>query len=298
MLSLCAHCGALTPAYTQAQHQENTRRQTAYYEQKWASDTRDDYDRLAEDFRGVVRFYRDRGFLPPSEHTPAIVDIGAGRGALVEALRREGYTPHGAEPARGLVERACDYYNMDASVLQCMAAEAFVAQLAQAPTKTDAAFLWHVIEHVKQPVHLLTAIAATLSEHGVIILQAPLPLPSSIFPEHLYLFTRKTVFALAQMSGLAVAFCDVSHHEQFISFVLCKPDSHWQHIPPDQSDVLDGWINGLHAAITDLDRTCSWQQQAIDAHLQVIAEQQQALSSPTYLLKRCIRLLLSRKSHG
>ena len=305
MLSLCAHCGALTPGYTQAQHTENTQRQTAYYENKWSADNHAHYHQLAEDFRGVVRFYRDKGFLPPPEHTPVIVDIGAGRGALVEALRREGYAPSGAEPARGLVERAGEYYTMDASVLHCLTAEAFVAQLSQAKQTIDAAFLWHVIEHVKHPVQLLTAIAATLSKQGVIILQAPLPLPSSIFPEHLFLLTRKTVFSLAQMSGLAVAFCDISHQEQFISFVLCKPGAYRTTNLPDKTDVLDDWITGLHAAIIDLDRTCNGQRNHITEQQARIEQQQitldqhhQAFNSILFLAKRLLYVLLRRKSHG
>lgn len=305
VLSLCAHCGALTPGYTQAQHEENTRRQTAYYENKWADDSVDHYNRLAEDFRGVVRFYRDKGYLPPPDNAPCIVDIGAGRGALVEALRREGYAARGAEPAQALVERACANYKMGASVLHCMTAEDFVAQLSQAGNTIDAAFLWHVIEHVKQPVQLLTAIAATLSAHGVIILQAPLPMPSSIFPEHLFLLTRKTVFSLAQMSGLAVAFCDISHQEQFISFVLCKPGAYHPNITPEQTDVLDDWISDLHAAIIDLDQTCTGQrhyiaeQQArIDQQQQTLDRHHQAFNSTLFLAKRLLYVLLRRKSHG
>jgi 2-polyprenyl-3-methyl-5-hydroxy-6-metoxy-1,4-benzoquinol methylase len=297
-LYLCADCGAMTPAYTEQQHQENTRRQTAYYENKWSTDTDIASDQLAEDFRGVVRFYREHGFLPAPHTTPFVVDIGAGRGALVEALRREDYVPIGAEPAEGLVKRAQAHYGMPAKILQCMTAEAFITQLTAEQKKIDAAFLWHVIEHVKQPAQLLLNIAATLKNEGVIILQAPLPLPSSIFPEHLYLLTRKTVFSLARMSGLSVAFCDISHQEQFISFVLCKPTSSWKKITPDHTHVLDQWITDLHAAITDQGQTCTWQRNVLAEQAVVINQQKQALDNPVFLAKQLLHVLFRGKSHG
>ncbi len=304
-LSLCTVCGALTPNYNAVQHQDNTHQQTSYYENKWSSDTHAEFDKLAEDLRGVVMFYRDKGFLPSSETAPFIIDIGAGRGALIEALRREGYTPSGAEPAQVLVKRAQEYYGIDHTMLQCMAAEDFIAHISRSDKKTDAAFLWHVIEHVNDPIVLLTAISEILTEQGVIILQAPLPLPSSIFPEHLYLLTPKTVFALARLSGLSVAFCDISHQEQFISFVLCKPQSTWPTITFNNQDVLDQWITDLHAAIIDLDRTCAAQKKAIEEHLQTIVQQQyiiehyrKLLHSPILLAKKLVHVLLTRKFYG
>lgn len=297
-LHLCAQCSALTPDYRHIVTTNNTRRQTNYYEQLWHDQSQEASRALVDNCLGIVHFYQSKGFLPPANTHPNIIEIGAGRGALLAALQREGYQPIGAEPAAGLVRHAQQYYGIDETTLQCMTADAFATQLIQRQHTIDIAFLWHVIEHVEHPAQLLTQLAAQLSDRGVLILQAPLPSSSSIFPEHLFLLTRHTVFALSAMTGLAVTFCDISHHEQFVSFVLCKPQSGYTLIEPPVTPAVDTWIADMQAAIVDLHTTCAGQKNIISNYVHTAKEQYQQLHSRRFLLKQLWRLSFSRKQHG
>lgn len=99
-----------------------------------------------------------------SERLPRILDIGCGRAHLLSALAQQGCECHGVErqdfpfiPAQPGI-----HFYRDA-----------LENVPLAPASFDAIVLWHVLEHVRNPVETLEIAAKLLCPGGVLALAVP-----------------------------------------------------------------------------------------------------------------------------
>jgi 2-polyprenyl-3-methyl-5-hydroxy-6-metoxy-1,4-benzoquinol methylase len=93
-----------------------------------------------------------------------LLDIGAGSGILVEQAKKLGYEPEGVEPSRWLQRQATE--------------RGLTVHLGTFPNKeiqkkVDIVTLIDVIEHVSNPVELLTGVRETMQEDGIGLLVTP-----------------------------------------------------------------------------------------------------------------------------
>ncbi len=135
--------------------------------------------------------------LPLHRHS-RILDVGAGQGVLVSALRELGYRDvTGIDPLA------------DPQNKQVLATD--LSDLEQGPF--DLIMFHHSLEHVANPGGLLAEARQRLSPRGQIVVRVPL-VDSWAFqtyghdwvqwdpPRHLYLFSRRGLTILAQQQGL------------------------------------------------------------------------------------------------
>jgi 2-polyprenyl-3-methyl-5-hydroxy-6-metoxy-1,4-benzoquinol methylase len=285
----CMRCAAIfAERHDDISTHENTRRQAEFHAALWRETNREEMDRVAEDMRGVVRFYRD--YLGAPGDGKVILEIGAGRGSLLEALRREGYAGCGCEPARELVSLARARYGLGADRLQCEDVEVFLGRFRA--SGADAIFLWHVIEHMADPIDLLRRLGAVLRPGGALILQAPLPTAKQTYPEHLFFVTPETVAAMAELSGLKLTFCDPSFSDLFVSFVLAHPDSRRPTIEvPRSKDVAEangGLLRLFDAAASAMSEANLAQKRLIDERdrsIRALQERNEDLESTLRAIK-------------
>jgi len=107
----------------------------------------------------AARLLRGAG-VPPGGR---VLDAGAGRGRLVEALRRAGYAARGIEPSeRGVAS---------AAALGRPVARAGIEEHSDAGL--DAVVLWHVLEHLDEPLGALRRVASWLRPGGVALVGVP-----------------------------------------------------------------------------------------------------------------------------
>ena len=94
-----------------------------------------------------------------------VLDAGAGRGRLVEELRRRGYHAMGIEPsARGAASAAAAGLPVRAE------------SLAEHEDRgLDAVVLWHVLEHLDDPLAALQHVRDWLTPGGVVLVAVPNP---------------------------------------------------------------------------------------------------------------------------
>jgi SAM-dependent methyltransferase len=92
-----------------------------------------------------------------------VLDVGAGAGRLVGALRRAGFDARGIEPSERGVARAAS------AGLPVARAEID----GHDDTGLDAIVLWHVLEHLEQPAAALRRAAGWLAPGGVALVAAP-----------------------------------------------------------------------------------------------------------------------------
>lgn len=218
----CPTCGSQQPDYgaSPAGRKAKLELQSRHHIKVWPGLNPDEAIQLARDCAGVVDYYRPRIDAVPGDG--AVVEIGAGRGGLVEAFRIAGFRVLACEPTAHLADLARNAYGFDSDTLQTADALDFIHALAPQRGRIKAVFMWHVLEHLDEPLDLLRGIAGLLAEGGCFIAQVPLLASEHIFPEHLSFLNEPAVHFAAQQCGLEVAETNYDGERKFMAMVLRK----------------------------------------------------------------------------
>jgi hypothetical protein len=165
----------------------------------------------------ILRRTRGRLAKRLDEMAPAgpVLDVGAGDGALLDALHRIGRDATGLER-----------HSNRADVLD--------VEIDEAGDEWAAIVMWHSLEHLRAPAAALTQAAAALRDRGILVLALPnaASLQAEIFgdrwlaldlPRHLTHLPARLVLARLQELGLTI-----------------EVVSYWR-----GGQVLFGWLHGL-----------------------------------------------------
>lgn len=202
----CAGCGQLSTFPFPSAETLRALYDTGYYSGPAAARFR---SRAAE---SVVRFFRWRRAVMLRRRMHGvrgrrILDIGCGRGDTLAWLQRWGADVHGTQVSTTAAQVARDLVG-DTHI--------FVGELADA-AYPDASFdcvtLWHVLEHVPEPLALMKEIRRVLRPGGLLYVEVPNAggwaarrfrhhwLAYDV-PKHLFHFSPETLQALAGKAGL------------------------------------------------------------------------------------------------
>ena len=235
---ICLRCFAFTPRYTHGEiaAAATTTHQANFHESWWSETSAEEARTLRTELGGLVREFRELLGEPSPDRR--IFDLGAGRGGLVAALRDAGYDARGCEPSAALAERGRKAFGLAPEHMVSSTAEEFLASVRKEPNKVGHVFLWHVIEHVAEPLALVRAIAETLPVGHCLFAQAPCLTEPGMYPEHLFFLTEPAVHALARNAACEVVRVSYDHKLGFITFVLRRVDgpmpTQWVPIPSFQ----------------------------------------------------------------
>lgn len=221
---ICVRCFAFTPRYTHGAitAAATTEHQASFHEAWWSETTAEEARALRTELGGLVREFRDLLGEPSPDRR--IFDLGAGRGGLVAALRDAGYDARGCEPSAALAERGRKAFGLAPEHMVSTTAEEFLANVRKEPTKVGHVFLWHVIEHVADPLTLVRTIAETLPVGHCLFAQAPCLTEQGMYPEHLFFLTEPAIHALARNAACDVVRVSYDHKLGFVTFVLRRAD--------------------------------------------------------------------------
>lgn len=136
-----------------------------------------------------------------------VLDIGSGSGFFLEFMRRRGWRPAGVEPAPELVEYSTDVLGLSDIINTAWPTE------RELPWRPDVITMFHVIEHVLDPVETLAQAGRALADEGLLVLETPnlRSLAMALFgkrctqwdaPRHLSLFTVRTLRRCLEAAGL------------------------------------------------------------------------------------------------
>jgi 2-polyprenyl-3-methyl-5-hydroxy-6-metoxy-1,4-benzoquinol methylase len=134
-----------------------------------------------------------------------LLDIGCATGIFLEEARNRGFDVTGFERSLTLAKRAA---SNGLRILQGPDISALNSY-----QRFDAVCLWEVIEHVRDPVALLSAAATRLEKGGVLAVSTPnggsilarllgRRFPFALVPEHLALYSRSAMRSMFLRSGL------------------------------------------------------------------------------------------------
>lgn len=145
--------------------------------------------------------YRELGFeqhearLGPSRRA---LDVGCGSGLNLEVLCRRGWVAEGIDPNPAQVERARQG-GKSAEVTHLDLAARDPARVG----RYDLVTLFHVIEHLPDPLSTMRAAAALLRDGGLLLVETPLCC-DLYNVEHLFFFTRASLEHLLGRAGFQV----------------------------------------------------------------------------------------------
>lgn len=137
-----------------------------------------------------------------------ILDVGAGTGAFLNAMKEQGWQVEGVEPdidARNLGNKLYQLSIKNIDALFDLPKNSF-----------DAITLWHVLEHVHRLHEYIEQLKSLLKENGKLIIAVPnyQSLDAEIYrlnwaaydvPRHLYHFTPRAMQTLLEQHGMKVA---------------------------------------------------------------------------------------------
>lgn len=152
---------------------------------------------------GIAALARWEGIKAYIQIGSGVLDAGAGGGELLYLLEKKGCKAQGIEPNEGYANYAIDQYGVDIHI-------GFFEDAAFDPVAFDSILLFHVLEHLENPVQEIRRLMKLLKPGGTFIIEVPNVTYRNCYPTekwhvgHLYNFNRTTLAATATKAGLRV----------------------------------------------------------------------------------------------
>jgi len=167
----------------------------------------------------------DSGFITPIMGGK-LLDVGCGAGQMIERLNGLGWDATGVDPDTNAVQHA--------QAMGRPVTRAGVESLREMPGGLDAVTVYHVIEHVYDPVEVLSDVHRLLKSGGRVVIVTPnmLSLASRIYgkhwrglepPRHLQLFSRASLRHALHKAGFKSATVKTSYRDA--SGMVCASDA-------------------------------------------------------------------------
>lgn len=131
-----------------------------------------------------------------------MLDAGSGGGEFVYTSRELGYDTYGIEPNRGYAQYSIDQYGIDVF-------NGFYQDVTFDEASFDCVTMFHVLEHLEQPVASLRQLSRFLKGGGHLVVEVPDVMSTGPAPGqkwhigHLYNFSPATLAAAGMRAGLA-----------------------------------------------------------------------------------------------
>jgi ubiquinone/menaquinone biosynthesis C-methylase UbiE len=178
-----------------------------YYREHYATEGEENYRRIQRDNgrRGAARLERMARRMGRSIVGQQAIDVGAGYGYLVQALRDRGVDAVGIDPSESCVSYGCEKLGIPLS-------QRSLEEVEADGQRYDIVTLGDVIEHISQPVELLSACRSILKPDGLLVIKtdhfestAAQLMGLSFYRltpvEHISLFTPTTLSTAARRAG-------------------------------------------------------------------------------------------------
>jgi len=197
----CSQCGFifLNP-------RPDEKEMTNYYEEEDYQPHQQDPKNVSEYIYQKVRYWNSRykrRMIESLTTRRTILDYGCGTGEFLLEMQQGGWRTYGYEPAEKARHIAIQY------------GLTLLESLDQLSSPVDVITLWHVLEHIHEPISLLKHLKKILTAEGLLVIAVPNPLSidSRLFrknwvaydaPRHLYHFRPSDLESLLQPLGFRI----------------------------------------------------------------------------------------------
>jgi SAM-dependent methyltransferase len=172
--------------------------------------------------------------LPPGAR---VLDAGAGGGEFVFLASQAGYDAHGVEPNEGYCRFSVEEYGIDVR-------NGFYQDLEVDGDPFDCVTLFHVLEHLEEPVDALRDLASKAKPGGLVVVEVPNVDCSSTAPSqrwhlgHLFNFSPATLVATGLRAGLTLEGVHTSPDDGIV-FAMFRNEP-----PSDPDSAVAGVLRG------------------------------------------------------
>jgi len=190
LVGLCEKCGLIqqTPPPT-------TKELSRYYSQEYRVDYKQSYSPKPKHVYRASKTAKQRiDFLHRAKIcTGTILDVGAGGGEFTYLAQRVGFKSKGIEPNIGYSEYARSEYSCNV----------ITAEIDGIEGKYNAVTIFHVLEHLPNPIKAFEKLYYLLEENGVLFVEVPwietndASPHSTFFKAHIVYFSVETLVACA-----------------------------------------------------------------------------------------------------
>ena len=159
-----------------------------------------------------------------------VLDAGAGGGEFVHCCRASGYEAQGIEPNKGYAQYAIEQYGVDIY-------NGFYEDAGFEEGGFDCITMFHVLEHLQEPVAALSLLARWLRVGGVLMVEVPDVESTETAPNqkwhlgHLFNFSTKTLQAAGARAGLETIWSGLPGGD--LCVVFRKPCEQLEPLPVD-----------------------------------------------------------------
>lgn len=161
-----------------------------------------------------------KDFLKPSS---SVLDVGSGGGEFVYTCQSSGLDAHGIEPNKGYANFSIDAYGID---VDCN----FYDEVKFKKESFDCITMFHVLEHLEDPVGSIELLASYLKSGGHFVVEVPNVDFTETAPNqkwhvgHLYNFNLQTLQAAGIKAGLEPIRTYYTGYGSSLFTVFCKTD--------------------------------------------------------------------------
>jgi len=205
----CRACGLLSLAEFPPREEREARYQDAYY----AKDTGARFLGLIETALRFLKELRVRSILRLCRGPGSILDVGCGRGDLIQLFQERGWKAVGTQVSHTAAEAARRLRGVDVRIGE-------LPGLSLPPESFDVVTFLHVLEHLDRPGDYLSGAWSLLRPEGVLVIEVPncaspgfrwLERRSFTFdyPNHLVFYTPESL--RRQLEGAGFEVLEVSH---------------------------------------------------------------------------------------
>lgn len=115
------------------------------------------------EYKGVVK--KIKSFL--NEANPSLLDFGSGKGLFLNFAKQEGFMVKGIETSKPRANYAKEFFDLEIDTKEYVSGKIF-------ENTVDVITLFHVLEHIDDPVKLLSNLVnENLNEQGILIIEVP-----------------------------------------------------------------------------------------------------------------------------
>lgn len=211
---------------------------------------------------GLVALDRLRRLPQFTSHTRRALDIGAGGGEFAYLLERaRGFDVTGVEPNRGYAEHAARSLEIDVRNETLYTARIGIGEF-------DLVTVYHVLEHLRDPVASLSRIRSWLRPGGLMVVEVPdieatCQSPGHLFHfAHLYNFNAATLEHAGRRAGLVPVGCWHSPDGGNVSVTFRTPQAPMPAFLPDGDGCgmpSNAWrVEAIRSSHTTARHYASW----------------------------------------
>lgn len=190
---------------------------------------------------GRLALRRLQWLTPHLPENARVLDIGSGGGEFVFLARQAGLQAQGVEPNEG-------YADYSQASLGIPVQTCFFQDLDSTVQELDGITLFHVLEHLPDPLGSLRWLATRLRPGGTLAIEVPDVDYTGIAPQnrfhigHLYNFNAMTLAATGQMAGLQMVETKCDRRTGVLQTVFRRPEPN-ERLPEPNEDAL---VQGFH----------------------------------------------------